>query len=118
MDGGIVNEKLFDELIQELKYSVLESTIPKKEYIKLQKFVEKLEKTNFNNNIFKGENFMDKNENTKSYESIICDYMNRILRAIEKKQKPVNITINIESKEDSYSLAEAIIKNLKESGKL
>lgn len=114
MDGGIVNEKLFDELIQELEYSVLENTIPKEEYIKLQKFLEKLSETNFNNNIFKGESFMDKNENTKSYESIICDYMNRILKVIEddKKQRPVNITINIESKEDSHSFAEAIIEKL------
>ncbi|HDK7195044.1 TPA: hypothetical protein PTV74_003351 [Clostridium botulinum] len=87
MDGGIVNEKLFDELIQELEYSVLESTIPKEEYIKLQKFVEKLGKISSNNNIFKGE-------------------------------RPVNITINIESRKDSHSLARAVIKNLKESEKL
>ncbi|HCL4447315.1 TPA: hypothetical protein N2D16_002920 [Clostridium botulinum] len=54
-----------------------------------------------------------------SYEELICDYMIRILKAIEddKKQKPVNITINIESKKDSHSLAESVIKNLKESGK-
>lgn len=120
MDGGIVSEKLLDKIIQELEYSVLESTMSKEEYIKLQKFVEKLSETNFNNNIFKGESFMDKNENTKSYESIICDYMNRILKAIEddKKQRPINITLNIESKKDSNSLAEAVIKNLKESEKL
>ncbi|MBN3351966.1 hypothetical protein CF086_16860 [Clostridium botulinum] len=52
-----------------------------------------------------------------SYEELICDYMNRILKAIEddKKQRPINITINIESKDDfhSHSLAESVAKNIK-----
>ncbi|MBN3437809.1 hypothetical protein CJF20_04635 [Clostridium botulinum] len=87
MNGGIVSEKLLDKIIQEFEYSVLESTMSKEEYIKLQKFVEKLGKISSNNNIFKGE-------------------------------RPINITINIESKKDSHSLAEAVIKKLKESEKL
>ncbi|EQC1535419.1 hypothetical protein ACY1J9_001250 [Clostridium botulinum] len=53
-----------------------------------------------------------------SYEESICEYMIRILKAIEdnKKQRPINITINVESKDDCDSFAEAIRKNLNKSG--
>ncbi|EQB4340335.1 hypothetical protein ACYJ2U_001772 [Clostridium botulinum] len=52
-----------------------------------------------------------------SYEELICDYMIRILKAIEddKKQRPINITINIESKDDCHSSARSVGKSIKTS---
>ncbi|NFH40698.1 hypothetical protein [Clostridium sporogenes] len=72
--------------------------------------------------------FSEMSENKKSKEDddiILAKYIAKMAKDIEElkkltyiNSKPINITINIESEKDWHSFAEAVIKNLKESGTL